>query len=288
MDRNRRWIFLTVLTLAATLTLGGCKSHDNSQANNTQQPAQAQPQAAAPAGQPSASQPAAQPAGQPAAASQPAPAAQPEQAEHAQAEPEAQAPAQEPEPAPAPEAQAAAPAPAPPQPTVVTLPRGTQISVRLDQDLGSDISQTGQRFRATVARPVVVSGQTLIPTGARAEGVVTDAKSLGKIKGEARLAVTLQRVHTPWGSYPVATSSIARVKQGKGKRTAAMGGGGAGVGALIGGIAGGGKGALIGGLAGGGAGTAGSAFTGNKQITLPTETLLVFRLQQPVHITTQQ
>ena len=133
-----------------------------------------------------------------------------------------------------------------------------------------------------------MGGQTLIPTGSRAEGVVTDAKPLGKIKGGARLAVTLQRVHTPWGSYPVATSSISRAEQGKGKRTAEMGGGGAGVGALIGGIAGGGKGALIGGLVGGGAGTAGSAFTGNKQIELPTETLLTFRLQQPVQITKEQ
>jgi hypothetical protein len=170
----------------------------------------------------------------------------------------------------------------------VVLPRGTQISVRLDQDLGSDISQTGQRFRATVSRPVIVGGQTLIPTGSRAEGVVTDAKALGKIKGGARLAVTLQRVRTPWGSYPVATSSIARAEEGKGKRTAVMGGGGAGLGAILGGIAGGGRGALIGGLVGGGAGTAGSAFTGNKQIVLPAETLLIFRLQQPVHITTQQ
>jgi hypothetical protein len=166
------------------------------------------------------------------------------------------------------------------------LPKGTLIRVRLDEELGSAISQTGQKFRATVSRPVIVGGQTLIPTGSRAEGTVTDAKPLGKIKGGARLSVTLNRVHTPWGRYPVETSSIARAEQGKGKRTAVMGGGGAGLGAIIGGIAGGGKGALIGGLVGGGAGTAGSAFTGNKQIVLPTETLLTFRLQQPVHITT--
>ncbi len=59
------------------------------------------------------------------------------------------------------------------------------------------------------------------------------------------------------------------------------------MGAILGGVAGGGKGALIGGLVGGGAGTAGSAFTGNKQIVLPVETLLTFRLRKPVQITTQ-
>ena len=64
-------------------------------------------------------------------------------------------------------------------------------------------------------------------------------------------------------------------------------GGGAGLGALIGGLAGGGKGALLGAMAGGGAGTAGSAFTGNKQIVLPAETMLTFRLDRPIHITEQ-
>jgi len=95
-------------------------------------------------------------------------------------------------------------------------------------------------------------------------------------------------VHTNWGSYPVATSSIERAEKGKGKRTAVMAGGGAGLGALVGALAGGGKGAAIGAIAGGGAGTAGSAFTGNKQIFLPAETLLTFRLENPVHITEQK
>jgi hypothetical protein len=264
MQDHHRLVSLAVVVLAAALAVGGCKKNTPPPASS-QQPAQ--PQTATTQAQADQAAQATQPTGQP------APSAQ--QVEPAPAAPQA--------------APAAAPAtpPPPPQPTVVTLPAGTLISVRLDQDLGSKISQTGQTFRATVARNVVISGQTLIPIHARAEGVVTDAEPLGKIKGGARLALTLQRVHTPWGSYPVATSSVVRAEQGKGKRTAVMGGGGAGLGAILGGIAGGGKGALIGGLVGGGAGTAGSAFTGNKQIVLPTETLLTFRLQKSVQITTQ-
>jgi len=61
-------------------------------------------------------------------------------------------------------------------------------------------------------------------------------------------------------------------------------GGGAGAGALIGALAGGGKGAAIGAVAGGGAGTAGAAFTGNKEIVLPSETALSFKLKQAVEV----
>lgn len=183
-------------------------------------------------------------------------------------------------------ASAPAPTPAPPPPpAVIELPAGTRIRVRLDQDLSSKTSQAGDSFSGTVADPVAVNGTTVIPQGARADGTVVDAKSLGHFKGGALLAIKLDRVHTRWGSYPVDTGTIDRAEKGKGKRSAGMIGGGAGLGALIGGLAGGGKGAVIGALAGGGAGTAGSAFTGNKQIVLPAETLITFRLQRSVHIT---
>jgi hypothetical protein len=175
----------------------------------------------------------------------------------------------------------------PPPPAFVDLPAGTQIRVRIDQDLGSKISQSGDSFPATVADNVLVNGQTVIARGARAEGTVVEAHPLGKIKGGASLALRLERVHTNWGSYPVASSTVDRAEKGKGKRTAEFAGGGAALGALIGGLAGHGKGAVIGGLAGGGAGLAGGAFTGNQQIVLPSETLLTFRLERTVHIQQQ-
>ena len=183
---------------------------------------------------------------------------------------------------------ASAPVPQePPPPAAVDLHEGTAIPVRLDTDLGSKISQPGDSFSATVADYVRQDGVTVIERGARAEGTVIDAKALGKFKGGAVLSLKLERVHTRWGSYPVDTSSISHSEKGKGKRSAIMIGGGAGLGALIGGLAGGGKGAAIGALAGGGAGTAGAAFTGNKQIVLPAETLLTFRLDHSVHIVEQ-
>src|SRR5947207_12323651 len=120
------------------------------------------------------------------------------------------------QPAPAPDAQApqggtagAGPAPAtsaattPPPPEVVELPVGTSIRVRLDQDLGSKISNAGDTFQATVSDDVIVHGRTIIAKGARSDGTVVDAKPLGRFKGGAALVVKLDRVHTRWGSYPV-------------------------------------------------------------------------------------
>jgi hypothetical protein len=177
--------------------------------------------------------------------------------------------------------------PTPPPPSTVVIPAQAPLRVRLDQDLGSKISQPGQSFGATVADDVVVDGQVVIPRGAHATGTVIDAKPLGHIKGGALIALRLERVKTNWGSYPVATSTMERVEKGKGKRTAGFAGGGGAFGAIIGGLAGGGKGAAIGALAGAGAGTAGSAMTGNHEIFLPAETLLTFRLEHPVHVTEQ-
>ena len=178
---------------------------------------------------------------------------------------------------------AAPPAPAPaPQPIVV--PAGTRIRVRLGQTLSTKQNQTGDPFSGVVADSVRVNGQPVIPAGARARGVVTESKGLGKFKGEAVLAIRLDSVSTGGRTYQVRTSHVERVEQGKGKRSAVLTGGGAGFGAIVGGLAGGGKGALIGGLLGGGGGAAGSAFTGNKDLVIPAESILTFDLERSLTV----
>lgn len=176
-------------------------------------------------------------------------------------------------------------APSPQQGTQpIVIPAGTRIRVRLGQTLSTKQNQTGDPFTGVVVDPVRVNGQTIIRAGARARGVVTDAKSLGRFKGQAVLAIRLDSVSADGRSYPVSTSHVERVEQGKGKRSAIMTGGGAGLGALIGGLAGGGKGALIGGLLGGGGGAAGSAFTGNKDLVIPAESILTFDLERSLTV----
>jgi hypothetical protein len=176
---------------------------------------------------------------------------------------------------------AATPAPAP-RPLIV--PAETVIAVNLDQAVGSKISTPGQAFSATVSAPVSVDGRLAIPKGARAAGIVKDAKPAGRFKGGAVLSLTLTSVTVKNETYDIQTSTPSQTSTGKGKRTAGLVGGGAGGGALIGGLAGGGKGALIGGLVGAAAGTGGAALTGNREITLPAETLLNFKLAQSLEI----
>lgn len=167
-------------------------------------------------------------------------------------------------------------------PTVV--PAGTTLTVRLGEALGSKISSPGQSFTATLVSAVAVGGETAIPSGAEVRGTVTDAKALGRFKGGAVLQIKLNSIKVNGVEHSIDTSAVTRSEKGKGKRTAVLTGGGAGVGALIGGLAGGGKGAAIGALAGAGAGGAGSAFTGNKDVVLPAESAVSFKLEAPLEL----
>jgi len=174
---------------------------------------------------------------------------------------------------------------APPAPVTITVPAGKVITLRLADEVGSKVSQPGQSFGGTLAKSVDVNGEVAIPAGAKVEGVVVDAKPLGRFKGGALLELKLTSIRVHGEQLPVQTAMFTQTLKGKGKRTGLMVGGGAGLGALIGGLAGGGKGAAIGAAAGAGAGTAGTAFTGNKEIVLPAESAVSFTLKQSVKVT---
>jgi hypothetical protein len=166
----------------------------------------------------------------------------------------------------------------------ITVPEGTDLTVVLDQSLSTMENRPGDAFQASVAAPIVIDGKTVIPKDARVKGHVVDAQASGRLSGIARLVLTLDSVEVDGESSAIATDDEGRIGKNHNKRNGVLIGGGAGLGALIGGIAGGGKGALIGSAAGAGAGTAGAAYTGKKDIRVPAETKLTFRLARPATI----
>ncbi len=170
------------------------------------------------------------------------------------------------------------------EPKPLVVPADTVIAVVLDQTLSSKTSKSGDKFSATVESPIEVEGKVAIPKGARAEGVVNEAKAAGRFKGASALSLTLTSVTVNGKDHEIQTSAATMSRKGKGKRTAAMVGGGAAGGAAIGAVAGGGKGAAIGALIGAAAGTGGAGLTGNRDITLAAEAALDFKLLQPVTI----
>ncbi|MDR3751471.1 MAG: hypothetical protein P4K94_08305 [Terracidiphilus sp.] len=178
---------------------------------------------------------------------------------------------------------ASVPAP-PPAPVRVTrtVQPGTDIHARITETINSKTANVGDPFSGVLSVSLTTpAGDTVFPKGTQVSGSVVSAKGQGRFKGAGVLAIELNEV----GGHPVTATEYVVSKKGKGKRSAALIGGGAGGGALIGALAGGGKGALIGSLIGGGAGTAGAAFTGNKQLIIPSESIVVFELSRPLSVT---
>lgn len=267
---RRVTIVASLLLPAALLWSTGCKSKSATPEQTSQPSAQTAPapsNSATPSGQPA---PSSSPSAVPASTAQPAPAVTPVATQPAA--PTTNVATAAPAPVAAP-----APPPPPPPPPPIVVPAGTVLHVRLVQAVGSKISQEGSRFDATFSSSVVVKGQKVIPAGTKALGTVVEAHPSGRFKGGATLVVELNSIHVNGRVYPIHTSPVSSESKGKGKRTAGMIGGGTAGGALIGGLAGGGKGALIGGMIGAGAGTVGAA-TGNRDITLKSESPLSFQL----------
>lgn len=154
----------------------------------------------------------------------------------------------------------------------------------MNQSINVKHAAPGESFTGTVVNPIVVDGNSVIPSGSTAEGVVVQAHKRGHFKGASVLQLTLTGLNMNGQHYRIDTSSVTRTKKGKGKRSAAFIGGGSGLGMLIGGVATGGVGLLVGGLAGAGAGTGVAAFTGNKDITIPAESVVNFKLAEPVQL----
>lgn len=179
----------------------------------------------------------------------------------------------------APTVSAGVPPPPPPVPVNVVIPAGTTLTVRIDQTISVKTSHPGDIFTGELVEPILATDNSvLVPKGAQVGGVVAAAHRRGHFRGASLLELRLTSLTLNGQRYPLATRDLARSKKGKGKRSFALIGGGSGLGMLIGGVATGGVGLLVGGLVGGGAGTAAAGLTGNRDIEIPAESTVSFRL----------
>jgi hypothetical protein len=165
------------------------------------------------------------------------------------------------------------------QPMQVDIPAGTQLAIRINQSISVKHTPPGTPFDGEVVDPWTDgNGRVVLPKGTPVGGIVDESHKRGHFKGSSILELRLTSLTLNGTRYPLETHDLTRTKKGKGKRSAAMIGGGTGLGMLIGGVASGGTGLLIGGLAGAGAGTAGAGLTGNRDIVIPAESIVHFRL----------
>jgi hypothetical protein len=164
----------------------------------------------------------------------------------------------------------------------ITVPAGTRILIRTIDPIDSTKQKTGYRFTATLETNLQAEDTVIAPRGTTIYGRLANASSAGRMKGSSDLTLELTDIVINGTAYPLLTSTYEIKGKGEGGNTAKKVVGGAGLGALIGGLAGGGKGAGIGALAGAGAGTAVAASKKGEQLQIPSESLLEFRLEQPV------
>lgn len=170
--------------------------------------------------------------------------------------------------------------PPPPPPVNLTVPAGTMLAIRVDQRISVKSSRAGDTFTGELVEPVLNpdDNSVIIPKGAAVGGVVDASHRRGHFKGRSLLELRLTSLTMNGTQYPLTTRDLAESKKGKGRRSAAMIGGGAGLGMLVGGVATGGVGLVVGGLVGGGAGTAAAGLTGNRDLDIPAESIVHFKL----------
>ncbi len=179
------------------------------------------------------------------------------------------------------------PPPPPPRasrtaPAGMEIPAGTQIVVRLIDDVDSQRDNLGQTFRASLDQPVVVNGETVIPRGADAIATLIDAQKSGKIEGRTVLTLDLKSITVDGRSYDIVTTGVAEASGSRGARSAKVIGGATALGAIIGAAAAGGRGAAIGAGSGAALGTAAQVATSGQRVRIPSETRLTFTLQNPI------
>jgi hypothetical protein len=179
------------------------------------------------------------------------------------------------------------------------LAAGTNIRVRLAEDLSTTETRPGTSFRAVVDKDVYKEGRVIIPAGAEMRGRVVAVSQGHHLGPHATIRLRPETVLLPDGTayhlYAEAVQSKApgtRTDDEGGieasphyRKDAIEYGAGTGAGALAGGEIGGPVGAGVGSLVGAGVVTAHMMMTHPPAAELPQGSMLVFSLTEPMPLT---
>ncbi len=170
----------------------------------------------------------------------------------------------------------------------ITIPAGQSLLVRMIDGVDSAKNHVGDVFHASLETDLTIGNTIVARKGTDVYGRLAEAQKSGTFAGKSELQLELTRLVIDGKDYPVVSSDYTLQGKGQGSSTAKKVGVGAVAGTIIGAIAGGGKGAAIGAAAGGATGAGVQVLTKGAQVKVPSETLLEFRLQQPVTVAATQ
>jgi len=171
----------------------------------------------------------------------------------------------------------------------LTVKRGTFVTVRVDQALSTDWNREGDAFSATLARPLVIDGVIVAQRGQTVGGRISEAQKAGRVQGVSRLGLQLTDLTLVDGQQvPVQSQLISRSGSTSMGRDAGAIAGTTALGAAIGGAADWGRGAAIGAGAGAALGAIGVLLTRGRPSVIYPESLLTFRIEAPVTISTER
>lgn len=169
-------------------------------------------------------------------------------------------------------------------PEIINLPSGTTLMVLMIDAVGTDTSQIGDTFSASIREPVIVNGKTVIAKGTKVQGRVETLDEPGRVKGKAAISLVLTQLVRGDKIYRIVTEPFSAQAESGTKGDAVKVGGGAALGALVGAIAGGKKGAAVGAGVGAGAGTAAVLVTKGAKLRIEPETSVDFVLKEGIDI----
>jgi hypothetical protein len=179
-----------------------------------------------------------------------------------------------------------------------SLPAGTALKVKLENNLATYSSKQGDPFSGRVTEAVVLGGKTVVPIGATVRGRVTQVSEPRRYTGKPTIGIFPETLIMPNGERFMLNATLVDTSVRRGTDVNSEGqfkgrghdgkdlteiGLGTGGGMLIGGLAGGGKGLVIGGAVGATA-TVAHWLSKKNSAMLPAGTELVMELSRPMEM----